>query len=153
MFKIAPLVILSAISPLSFAEGIDPEKVIENTISLIINNKPSEAFDFAVKSNKYFSDMKSNIDTAKIEFIAFVTKVGTPTACEKLVARNLIQRYRTDVYLCLSPKQPFEIKFDFYRPEGSWRIQSFSYSSESDEYIDASIEIEIGKKSVREKSN
>ncbi len=153
MFKVIVLLFLSIVSSLSWAEEIDPEKVIENTISLIVKDKPNEAFDFALKSNKYFADMKSDIDSARNEFVSFVKKVGVATACEKLVTRNLIQRYRTDVYLCLSPKQPFEIKFEFYRQEDSWRIQSFSFSSEADDYIEESIKIEIGKKSVVEQKN
>ena len=106
-----------------------------------------------LKSNKYFADMKSDTDTAKIEFVSFVKQVGTPTSCEKLVTRNLIQRYRKDVYLCLSPKQPFEIKFEFYKQQDAWRVQSFGFSSSADDYIDESIEIEIGKKSAVEQKN
>ncbi len=153
MLKIVPLICLSIISSFSWADGIDPEKVIENTISLIVKDKPNEAFEFAIKSNKYFADMKSDTDTAKIEFVSFVKQVGVPTSCEKLVTRNLIQRYRKDVYLCLSPKQPFEIKFEFYKQQDAWRVQSFGFSSSADDYIDESIEIEIGKKSVVEQKN
>ena len=50
MLKIVPLICLSIISSLSWADGIDPEKVIENTISLIVKDKPNEAFEFAIKS-------------------------------------------------------------------------------------------------------
>jgi len=130
------------------AEGIEPEKVIDKTIQLIVADKVGEAFDFAIRSNASFKDLKADTESAKDDFISLIKKVGVPSACEKLVTRNLNNRYRTDVYLCLSEKQPIELHFEFYRPNSEWRIQSFSYSSDVDKHIEKSIEREIGDKSI-----
>jgi hypothetical protein len=153
MLKTILAIFVITCSTSAWSEGIDPDKVIEKTIELLVAEKPNDAFDYAIKSNKYFSDMKSEIDNSKNDFVSFIKKIGNPTKCEKLISRNLIQRIRKDVYLCLSPKQSFEINFQFYRQEDSWRTQSFGFSAKSDDYMDESIQIEIGKKSVIEQKN
>ena len=88
------------------------------------------------------------MDTAKYRFVGYVKQVGNPKICELLIKRNLINRYRIEQYLCLSDMQPFVIQFDFYRPDKIWVIQGFNFENKIDNYIEESITIEIGKKSI-----
>lgn len=147
MKKLLMLALIS-FSALAKSADFDPDKVVEHTIKLIVSNKANEAFDFAIKSNPSFKEMVDSTTSAKDDFVSLIRRVGVPSACEKLSSRNLNNRYRTDVYLCLSEKQPIELHFEFYRPKNEWRIQSFSYSSEVDKYIEESIAREIGDKSI-----
>ncbi|WP_049629486.1 hypothetical protein [Cellvibrio sp. pealriver] len=143
MFKMVLSVIVISLSTSVIAEGIEPETVIENTISLLIAKKTNEAFDYAISSNKFFADKKADVDRTKLQFISFIQQVGSPTNCEKLASKTLIQRIRKDIYICLSEMQPFEIHFRFYKQEKFWVVQSFSYSSDTDELLDSSIEMQI----------
>jgi hypothetical protein len=153
MYKVFISILLLISSSTALADGIDPDKVIENTIALLVAEKPNDAFDYAMKSNKYASEVKADLDSAKNQLVSFIKQAGNPIGCEKLITRNLIQRIRKDVYLCLSPRQAFEINFEFYRQKESWVVSSFGFSSKADDYMDESIQIEIGKKSTVEQKN
>ncbi len=146
MFKTVLSVAAISLSASAIAEGIEPEVVIENTISLLVAKKTNEAFDFAISSNKFFADKKAEVDRTKLQFASFIQQVGSPTSCEKLASKTLIQRIRKDVYICLSDMQPFEIHFRFYKQEKFWVVQSFSYSSDTEELLDSSIEMQINNR-------
>ncbi len=143
MFKVILSVIAISLSTSAIAEGIEPEAVIEKTISLLVAKKTNEAFDYAISSNKFFADKKTDVDRTKLQFTSFIQQVGSPTNCEKLASKTLIQRIRKDVYICLSEMQPFEIHFRFYKQNSFWVVQSFSYSSDTEELLDSSIEMQI----------
>jgi hypothetical protein len=131
------------LSTSAIAEGIEPEAVIKKTISLLVAKKTNEAFDYAISSNKFFADKKADVEHTKLQFTSFIQQVGSPTSCEKLASKTLIQRIRKDIYICLSEMQPFEIHFRFYKQEEFWVVQSFSYSSDTEELLDSSIEMQI----------
>ncbi|MGV8835441.1 hypothetical protein [Cellvibrio sp.] len=143
MFKVFLSVLALSVSASAVAEGIEPDAVIKKTISLLVAKKTNEAFDYAISSNKFFADKRADVDRTKLQFASFIQQVGSPTNCEKLASKTLIQRIRKDVYICLSEMQPFEIHFRFYKQERFWVVQSFSYSSDTEELLDSSIETQI----------
>lgn len=115
MLKIVLSVIAILFSSSVLAQGVEPEAVIKKTISLLVENKANEAFDYAISSNKYFANKKSDVESTKLQFTSFIQQVGSPVNCEKLASKTLIQRIRKDIYICLSDMQPFEIHFRFYK--------------------------------------
>jgi hypothetical protein len=118
------------------ANELQPDILVKETIRLLTMGQTTEAFEYAIKDNKIFDDYKKSVNETKLEFENYIKTVGVPIACEKLASKTLIKRYRKDSYLCLSERQPFEIHFRFYRQKDSWKLQSFSYSSDVDELID-----------------
>lgn len=125
-----------------YSDEVKPDVLIKETIRLLTAGNASAAFDYAIKANKFFDDVKGIGETKK-EFENFVTGIGVPASCQKLASKTLAKRYRKDLYLCLSEKQPFEILFTFYRQKDSWRLQAFSYSNNIDEYVEKLVVDEI----------
>ena len=144
MEKTILIIMLFLIANISAGERT-PEKIISEVISLLKSGEPAQAFEKAFSENKHMKEKKSDLDQLKYQFAGFVSQVGAPFDCELLISKSLKDRYRVDTYLCLSEKQPFEIEFDFYKPQSEWRLQAFGFSSEIDEIIEESSRIELRK--------
>ncbi len=127
------------------AEEINPNTVIKDTISLLVSGKTKEAFEYVIGTNPYFVENKLEVETTKVKFVDYVSSVGTPSSCEPFASKTIIKRYRKDMYICLSERQPFEIHFTFYKQKDHWMIENFSYSSDIDDLMDHLMEKELSK--------
>ena len=131
----------------SFAQN-DPPKIIEAFFKLYEEKDSGSALDYLFGTNKWMDDSKDQIENVKFKIHNTVVKsmgdyfgydlVTKKTVGDKLVFYSYVLKY---------DRQPIRFNFLFYNPNGTWRLQNFSFDDKIKD------ELEEGAKAYRLKEN
>jgi hypothetical protein len=121
--------LLAIFSAASFAAE-DYEQVIGKFFSILGEGKTTEATDYLFSSNPWMG--KAGVDqiqNVKTQISSLPKLMGTLRSKEKIIEEKVGDNYIYLVYLGLYDRQPIRFKFNFYRPDGKWRFQNFSFDT------------------------
>ncbi len=138
MFHVKPLKYLMALllALLSLpAYAIEEyDATVTSFMTLLSVNKTDEATDFLFGGNPWLRQSPDQIQNVKSQLANLSRLVGAHKGHEKLLAEKVGANYVYLLYLGHYERQPIRFKFAFYRLDGQWRFQNFSFdASFSDE--------------------
>lgn len=138
------IVMLSALAlPAQPAEGPAPKDFIEVFFKNLKEHSFKRSLEVFFKDTPYVqpSDYRELVGKyAEIEL-----QIGKFNGYELLVRKDVGTRYVIAYYVALYDRQPIVFKFQFYRPAAAWRAQQIEFGTDLDEWLEKSIEAEIGK--------
>lgn len=113
------------------------EETVTKFFKLINDNQAEEAI------NQIFSDYliqwisSDELLHLKQELIGLDSYVGAFKEYEYLATKLVSSRYAIDYYFGYYERQPILFVFKFYKPEDSWRVQNLSFTTDFDDFVQA----------------
>jgi len=140
---IASTVIATCLTSHLAAQDKAYQEKIDTFFKMFYEGKSVEALAFLYRDNPWVSmDSDAGRDMAK-EIGALNEFVGELRNHTKLQEVVVVDRFAYVSYLAAFDRQPIRIVFEYYRPEGSWRLFGFAYDDDLDEDIEAMMERSI----------
>jgi hypothetical protein len=137
-------IVLLAFSDICLAA--EPEAEAEAFISKLKIGKSVEAVDALYASNPWISKSSDAIVNIKNQLGSLNKLVGSLKSHEKLQDLSVGTRFRYMSYLAAYERQPIRFIFEFYKPDATWLIFSFSLDDKLDDDLEKSAKEAIGKK-------
>lgn len=131
----------------SFAQT-DPLKIIEEFFKLYEEKDSGAALDYVFGTNKWMDDSKDQIENVKFKMTNTVVKsMGDYFGYDLITKKTIGDKLAFYSYLVKYDRQPIRFNFLFYNPNGTWRLQNFSFDDKLKD------ELEEGAKAHRLKEN
>lgn len=130
-----------------FAQN-DPESIIQEFFKLYKEKTSDAALDYLFGTNKWMKDSKEQIENVKFKINSTVIKsMGDYHGYYLITQKTAGDKLRYYTYLLTYDRQPIRFNFLFYNPNGTWRLQNFSFDDSIGD------ELEEGAKAYRLKEN
>ena len=108
----------------------DYEVIVQKYFSMLGEGRANEAVDYLFSGNPWMGKAGSDqMQSFKTQMVNLSKLVGSLKGKEKIIEERIGNNYAYVVYLGLYDRQPVRFKFFFYRPEGKWRFQNFSFDT------------------------
>jgi hypothetical protein len=107
----------------------DYDATVRQFMSMLGDNKADEATDYLFSGNPWLRQSPDQIQNVKSQLSNLSRLVGVYKGHEKLLDEKIGKSYVYLVYIGLYERQPIRFKFAFYRPDGKWRFQNFSFDA------------------------
>lgn len=114
----------------------DYDTTVDKFFAMLGDNKPDEATDFLFSGHPWLRQAPDQAQNVKSQLTNLSRLVGGYKGREKLVEEKVGANYVYLLYLGLYERQPIRFKFAFYRPEGKWRFQNFSFDATFSEDVE-----------------
>jgi hypothetical protein len=122
--------LLIAASPSASLAAEDYEKVVEKFFAMLSDGKANEATDYLFAANPWMGKTGADqVQNLKTQLSNLPKLVGNLRGKEKIIEERVGDNYAYLVYVGLYDRQPIRFKFYFYRPDGKWRFQNFSFDA------------------------
>ena len=122
--------VLIALSSTMALAAEDYEAIVQKYFSMLAEGKSAEAVDYLFSGNPWMGKAGSDqMQNFKTQMVNLSKLVGNLKGKEKIIEEKVGANYAYVVYLGLYDRQPVRFKFFFYRPEGKWRFQNFSFDT------------------------
>ncbi|MDT0558780.1 hypothetical protein RM697_08980 [Ichthyenterobacterium sp. W332] len=115
----------------------EPKEIVEKFFKEFEEKSIAIALDNLYEQNKWISrssdaiiQLKSQMEGLNKDF------VGEYYGYELILEKNINNSYKLMSYLVKYNRQPIRFTFQFYRPNDTWRIQSFQYDGNIDDELE-----------------
>lgn len=125
----------------------DPQKLIDEFFKLYNNKSSDAALDYLFGTNKWMSESKEDIENVKFKLKSTIKQVGNYYGYDLITKKTISNKMALYSYFIRYDRQPLRFTLQFYNPNGTWRLQNFSYDDTFDE------ELKEASKSYRLKEN
>lgn len=125
-------------------QAADPDAEIQAFIAMLKAGKSSEAVDKLYSGNPWMSNSSDAIQNVRTQLGSLDKMVGKLRNHEKLQDIEVGARFRYVSYLAAFDRQPVRFIFEFYKPEDTWMLFSFSFDDELDDDVEKSARAAIG---------
>lgn len=104
--------------------------------SLLGENKSDEATDYLFSGNPWLRQSPDQTQNVKSQLANLGRLVGAYKGQEKLIEEKVGANYVYLIHLGLYERQPIRFKFAFYKTDGKWRFQNFSFDATFSEDVE-----------------
>lgn len=105
------------------------ETTVQKFMAMVGEERTGEAADFLFGGNPWFRQSPDQVQNVKSQLESINRLVGSYKGLEKVLEERVGANYVYLVYLGLYDRQPVRFKFAFYRVDGQWRFQNFSFDA------------------------
>ena len=130
------LVLLFSMAGVGASAAEDYAATVDKFFVMMADNKTDEATDFLFGGNPWLKQAPDQVQNVKSQLASLSRLVGSYQGQEKLVEEKAGTNYVYLLYLGLYERQPIRFKFAFYRPDGKWRFQNFSFDATFSEEVE-----------------
>lgn len=142
------LVICLAIISITFSticSASEYEQKIEKFVSMLKAGKSAEAVDYIYSGNPWLARAADAVQNVKSQVVSLNKLVGNLKNHEKLQEVTAGGRFVHLTYLAAYERQPIRFRFEFYKPENTWIIFSFSLDDKLDDDLEAAANAKLGR--------
>jgi hypothetical protein len=112
---------------------------IDSFFQLVKEGKYEMAVDSIYSDNPWISSKRDDIQSLKNQFVGLKDFLGEFYSYEILAEESISDKYVNIAYFCCFDRQPLRFTFEYYKPNDSWRIYSFSYSEDIDIWLEEKV--------------
>ncbi len=113
-----------------------PEELVINFFDLYTSSGPRNALTELYKTNSWMERNLDDLEKVKSQLEGFVNLVGEYYGKDLIVKKELGKSFVLISYLVKYDRQPIRFTFEFYKPNDTWRVHSFSYDDSFDEEVE-----------------
>ena len=113
-----------------------PEKLIDQFFETYTSSGPREALTELYQTNKWMERNKDDLEKVKSQLEGLVNIVGDYYGKEFILKKELGESFVLISYLVKYDRQPVRFTFEFYKPNDTWRVFSFSYDDNFDDEVE-----------------
>ena len=142
--RAAALVVILLSSTASAANGeVGYEPLIQKFFKKFEAGKVNEAIDELYTTNKWAEAQRDLIQNIKTQFAGLGGLVGQYRGRELVGTNTIGGRLVHVTYLALYDRQPLRFEFQFYKPQDTWIIYSFSFDTKLSDELEASARTDV----------
>jgi len=113
----------------------DYEAITATFFEQIKAGQYGQAVDGIYASNPWVQSKPDNIAQLKQQFLGLTQLVGEYSGHELVCREVTAGRFVYCHYVAFFDREPLSFEFQFYRPGETWRLHSFSYHEDFDEWV------------------
>ncbi|WP_323789039.1 hypothetical protein [Psychroserpens sp.] len=114
-----------------------PQDLVDNFFKNFETKGATFALDELYRGNTWISRNNDAVEKLKTQMEGLNENfVGKYYGKEVILEKKLSDSFVLISYLVKYDRQPLRFTFQFYRPDDTWRIQSFSYDGDLDDEIE-----------------
>ena len=119
-----------------------PDGYIEKFFETFQKKGSTPALDELYSSNKWVSKAEDAVANLKSQMVELtVDYVGELHGYELITKKKLSDSYILYSYLVKYDRQPIRFTFQFYKPNKTWRLQSFKFDASLDDELEEAVMI------------
>ena len=126
------------------AAAADYQVLIDRFFVSLRAGKSAEAVDALYATNAWMSAASDQVVTVKNQFASLAKLIGELRSLEKVQERKVGTRFVHVTYMVIYDRQPVRFEFQFFRPEGEWKILGFSFDDKLDDDVQAAARAQVG---------
>jgi hypothetical protein len=127
------------------ANDSDYQPLIDKFFVKFEAGKINEAIDEVYSTNPWAQQQKDMIQNIKAQFSGLGPLMGKYRGRELVGTTRVGGRLVHVTYLALYDRQPVRFEFQFYRPQESWVIYSFSFDTNLSDEVEAASRAEVAR--------
>lgn len=131
----------------TFAE--EPGDIVDEYFDLLKQGQISESIDFLYSKFRLPNHLEDSLISKLPESISETKQFGQLYSCNSISNRGFKNTYLIKQYICFHEYKPIRYVFDFYRPNGKWKITGVSFYGDVDEIIKSELIKDVQKNSKR----
>ena len=120
-----------------------PPQLIDQFFEDYASLTPVEALDNLYSHMPSADRIQDELNQLMTQFEGLQTIVGPYLGHDEITRRGLAERYAIYSYLVRFERQPVRFTFQFYRPDKTWQLYSFSYDDNIDDEMEAAIRLDM----------
>lgn len=130
------ILLLATLLPQGVHAAGEYDATVLKFFNLLGESKSDEATDYLFSGNPWLRQAPDQTQNVKSQLANLSRLVGAYKGQERLIEEKVGANYVYLIHLGHFERQPIRFKFAFYRTDGKWRFQNFSFDATFSEDVE-----------------
>lgn len=122
-----------------------PEQIIANFFVEYESQPPAVALENLYANMPWVERIREDVEDLKTDFSGLPGYVGSYIGHDLMAQKEVAGRFSIYSYLVRFDRQPIRFVFQFYKPQDTWGLYSFSYDDGFPDELEESMELHMLK--------